>query len=87
MCITSALSSVDCIGQIFKSVGQVARVTVLQGCNLVSASYQAFKAEVIHKVSDSQVVKGKAYITYPEGRLTLAEKPFDSVVVIGKRPG
>lgn len=51
----------------------------------MSASYQAFKAEVIHKASDSQVVKGKAYITYPRGRLTLAEKPFDSVVVIGKK--
>ena len=51
----------------------------------MSASYQAFKAEVLHKASDSQVVKGKAYITYPRGRLTLAEKPFDSVVVIGKK--
>ena len=50
----------------------------------MSASYQAFKAEVIHKASDSQVVKGKAYITYPR-EIDASRKPFGSVVVIGKK--
>ena len=50
----------------------------------MSAPYQAFKAEVIHKASDSQVVKSKAYYL-PERKVDASRKPFGSVVVIGKK--